>query len=354
MTQPTLQTFSLPSEGLSLPRDRHKLLSPRQGTFLYPVAPALPRWFDHTMSASLWDIGRQMGVPTVDLCLIDTGVMSEHPLIRRCFGMAVDVTGEGPQDDDGHGTLVALSWIARAAVPMRISSCKALGRHRGGEDELVAAIGLAAAGPFNTVNISIGLPRRRPCSASCRVCTAVRELAASGKLVFGAGGQRPGDIVCPATAVVDIGIVRVPEANQAAHVSAAPFLRGVANESSYDTRIVYDIATALFPHLMRAADFFSHGYYSSGLAAYDEIAREGDRPEAAQALLHTGWHYMWFEAAEALPFFVRAFEIGDSEVQESAGKAFSGILKIATSLNDEPLRQSVANTVEALHLPPKP
>ncbi len=42
------------------------------------------------------------------IAVLDTGVLREHPLLREAVREVVDFTGEGEEDQAGHGTMVAL------------------------------------------------------------------------------------------------------------------------------------------------------------------------------------------------------------------------------------------------------
>jgi len=52
--------------------------------------------------------------------ILDTGLLSHHPMLRGKIVNAVDFTGEGSEDLHGHGTVVAL--IALAMAPQQKSS----------------------------------------------------------------------------------------------------------------------------------------------------------------------------------------------------------------------------------------
>ena len=59
--------------------------------------------------------------------IVDTGLLSDHPDIRPRLIDAVDFTGEGVEDENGHGTKVGLLLLHQAPDALVIS-VKALGR----------------------------------------------------------------------------------------------------------------------------------------------------------------------------------------------------------------------------------
>src|SRR4051812_32759122 len=77
--------------------------------------------------------------------IIDTGMLLDHPWISRSLVESVDLTGEGPNDENGHGTCVTL--IALITAPeSEVVNIKALdARGRGTRDTLIAGLDWAMA-----------------------------------------------------------------------------------------------------------------------------------------------------------------------------------------------------------------
>ncbi len=65
--------------------------------------------FAETWPARWEDFRRPTGKVSERLfAILDTGLLSEHPLINGRVAEEVDFTGEGPEDGNGHGTAVAI------------------------------------------------------------------------------------------------------------------------------------------------------------------------------------------------------------------------------------------------------
>jgi subtilisin family serine protease len=144
----------------------------------------------------------------VVVVVIDTGLLSKHPVIRARLVDAVDFTGEGIEDENGHGSLVALLLLLQAPDASLIS-VKALrrdGKSRIG-DLLEALDWVRKDKRARAVNLSAGVVRCE-CTGQCSVCTAARKVVASGKTLLVAAGNLPGVTACPAKAsdaVITVG-----------------------------------------------------------------------------------------------------------------------------------------------------
>jgi subtilisin family serine protease len=147
---------------------------------------------------------RDMRGHGVQAIVVDTGVLSDHPLLRDNLKNAVDFTGEGPEDRNGHGTAVSLILL-KTAPDADLISVKCIGGSGEGDPKaLVEALEWVAqshAAPA-IANISAGIDRRKwilfPCDGDCDVCRATKALAASGVRIVVAAGNRPGRTLCPA------------------------------------------------------------------------------------------------------------------------------------------------------------
>jgi hypothetical protein len=73
------------------------------------------------------------------MAVLDTGLMLHHPQIERALDESVDFTGEGPEDLNGHGTLVALAMLRHSPSLYRFFNVKIMdAKRRGTEEDLVA------------------------------------------------------------------------------------------------------------------------------------------------------------------------------------------------------------------------
>src|SRR5436305_7026612 len=96
MTLPDIEVFGGDGGG---PGEYFARLRDSEGGFLKPLID------DPTVLAA-WQ-NRLTGLGTV-LAVLDTGVWLEHPTIAAALTDCVDFTGQGPNDEHGHGTAVAL------------------------------------------------------------------------------------------------------------------------------------------------------------------------------------------------------------------------------------------------------
>jgi subtilisin family serine protease len=131
------------------------------------------------------------------IAVVDTGVWHEHPWVHAALERSVDLTGEGEDDQNGHGTVVALIGLA-TAPRARLLSVKALNRRgRGTKARLVEAIEQACALGAMAANVSAGV-YQPDCRGDCDLCTAAKLANESGTLVLAAAGNRAGETACPA------------------------------------------------------------------------------------------------------------------------------------------------------------
>src|SRR5512144_1503809 len=142
-----------------------------------------------------WDIGR--GSPTIDIAVVDTGVDLDTPDLAGRIAPGYNAWTGGrtpPQDDNGHGTVVAGAaaattdnhvGIAGAAWTARIIPVKALDASGWGDDVHVSAgIQWAADHGAEIINLSLGDP-----SPSAALHAAVRYARSHGVLVVAAAGN---------------------------------------------------------------------------------------------------------------------------------------------------------------------
>lgn len=128
--------------------------------------------------------------------ILDTGVLSHHPLLRKRLLDSVDFTGEGPEDRNGHGTVVGLIFI-NSAPGSSILNVKVLDQDKEGmEEDLIEGMRWAQRRGADVVNMSVGITR--DCGGDCDICTEANRLARAGIIVTAAAGNE--GLCCPARA----------------------------------------------------------------------------------------------------------------------------------------------------------
>ena len=145
------------------------------------------------------------------VAVLDTGMMLDHPWIKPHVLKSKDFTGEGPEDRNGHGTLVTLLLIAGRApwVPFRLLNPKVLGSNaKGSEENMIKGIKWAVEEEVDLIHMSVGVPREKygmpECKGDCKLCCAAEAATRKGILVAAAAGNKPGQTCCPAK----VGLVR--------------------------------------------------------------------------------------------------------------------------------------------------
>ncbi len=149
------------------------------------------------------EMSRMAGsVPEFSMAVIDTGLMLEHPLLRDRVVASEDLTGEGPADLNGHGTVVALVLLLREPTAKLINVKTFDSSGRGSEEALARAIELAVEMGARSINISGGVYHKRwrvfECRADCAVCLAAEKAAVKGLWIAASAGDEPGRVNCPA------------------------------------------------------------------------------------------------------------------------------------------------------------
>ena len=169
-----------------------------------------------------WEEGPKEGeeLPEKFMAILDTGYMTGHPLLKGRVEDTVDFTGEGIEDQNGHGSVCALlSLRLTSRIPFnfkpRLLIVKVVDKDgRGSPEHLIEGLqwltqfknergieegGLAA-------NLSLGVYSRSwgvfRCRGDCKVCNAAIEAARQGITITAAAGNKPGVTACPARAGV--------------------------------------------------------------------------------------------------------------------------------------------------------
>jgi hypothetical protein len=169
--------------------------------------PAIPKQAEHDAEYerlfSLANPGRRMEDLAVRIAVIDTGVMRNHPLIAPYLVESVDFTGEGPEDFNGHGTIVSLLAIQDSPI-VKLMNVKAIDADgRGSPELLIKAIDWSAANGARIINISAGVYHKKwglfECEGDCKVCQAAERASKQhDSLVLAAAGNEHGKTYCPA------------------------------------------------------------------------------------------------------------------------------------------------------------
>lgn len=167
------------------------------------------------------------------VAIIDSGVITDHPLIAPVLRTALDLTGDGVEDEVGHGTFVALQFLGTSG-PTPLISIKVFG----GDDEIASngaelitqALQLAADNGARIVNVSAGVDLAcansrdpdapvwlTPCEKT-RMCEKVRDLAGD-LIVIAAVGNNPQTTGCPACCANALAVGAVNAAGEVANYS---------------------------------------------------------------------------------------------------------------------------------------
>jgi tetratricopeptide (TPR) repeat protein len=166
--------------------------------------------------------GLPADLPLRYVAVLDSGLVHDHPAIRPRIELADewDGTGEGTEDEIGHGTIVALRLLAltvsaqRQLFAIRFINVKVADRRGVGSPETLIA-GMRWLAEYASrhsdrrisANLSIGAYQRThlglvTCRGTCRVCTAAVELTSLGVEIYAAAGNTPRVTACPASAAV--------------------------------------------------------------------------------------------------------------------------------------------------------
>ncbi|MGB3681350.1 MAG: S8 family serine peptidase [Rubrobacteraceae bacterium] len=159
-------------------------------------------------------------LPEKFLAVVDTGYMTEHPLLQGTVEDTVDFTGEGIEDENGHGSICALlSLGVTSRIPLnftpRLLIVKVAGRDGKGSPENLIK-GFQWITQFKeerglekgdlVVSLSLGVYSKSwgtfSCQGNCGVCSAAIQAAGQGIPITAAAGNRPRMTACPAKAGV--------------------------------------------------------------------------------------------------------------------------------------------------------
>lgn len=149
----------------------------------------------------VWD--SQIDGQGIRIAIVDTGIDETHPDLDGRIFAVTDFTGEGPRDNNGHGTHVAsiaagngtasegrYRGIAPAA---EICAAKVLrGNGSGMMSDVMAGVEWAVEQRAQVINLSLG--SRGPCNGTDAISTACDAAVAAGHVVcVAAGNEGPGE-----------------------------------------------------------------------------------------------------------------------------------------------------------------
>jgi len=141
-------------------------------------------------------------------------MLHAHPNIAGRILAEVDFTGEGPDDRNGHGTIVSLLAMRGFTTPLSLLNVKVVGSSGRADPKLLLS-GMAwlrewianNPGPMLLINMSVGTIRRRlfgadGCDGSCEICRAAIALADTEAAYITIAAGNRGIMECPASAAL--------------------------------------------------------------------------------------------------------------------------------------------------------
>lgn len=175
-----------------------ELFDPATGDYFAPGSGRKP--------IVLGDPNKSGSGPRQLTAFLDTGVMMHHPWIRGRVQKRWNVISQNNrvEDGNGHGTLVALTFLQTVGqlvgsldgvsiMVVRVLDDNGIGT----EDDLKAGLRWAADNGATTINLSLSLYRPSGCAADCGLCDMVESLDRTGIGFFLAAGNEPHRVSCP-------------------------------------------------------------------------------------------------------------------------------------------------------------
>ena len=171
-----------------------ELYDERTNTFYYPYTPFMEmcnykQWIKHGYD------GRR-----IKWAILDTGFLYYHPLLKNNIKGGVDFTGEGLDDKNGHGTMCAL-LLVNYAQGIQLYNVKVMDENgRGCEDDLLSGLKWCEDNKINSINISLGIPRKEKCNdEKCQICKRIKMMVTKlNTKIYVSAGNEKNTIFCPA------------------------------------------------------------------------------------------------------------------------------------------------------------
>lgn len=168
---------------------------------------------------------------------IDSGVLVDHPMLKTAIIGSYDYTGEGPQDDIGHGTMTAILSVLSQPFDVKVVNIKVVGRSgRGQREDLVNALGSLPdiarelRDRFDDTQIEAHVRCGfyswrflvRECNGTCDVCEAAIFAAENGVPIQAAVGNIEGQTACPAMAKIKRDVPGIQILDEPGTIDFAP------------------------------------------------------------------------------------------------------------------------------------
>ena len=182
-----------------------------------PVHAYLEQSVPHIGVPRLWD--EQLTGESVRIAVVDTGIDASHPDFQGRIGNTVDLTGEGPDDGNGHGSHCASTAAGSGAASegryrgvapgATIYAAKVLTSDGNGMmSDVMAGIEWSVDQGVQIISLSLGGPG--PCDgtdALCQMCDAAVDAGLVLCVAGGNDGPSPGTIGTPGGAhrVITVG-----------------------------------------------------------------------------------------------------------------------------------------------------
>jgi tetratricopeptide (TPR) repeat protein len=188
------------------------LYDKQSGIYFEPVfvdMPALPRF----------DTAGEL----IRVAILDTGILHAHPSLKNIRVVDKDFTGEGAEDQNGHGTVMTLLYleVTRSLTNQEILNVKVLGKDGAGYvEDIEKGMQWAVDNGADILNMSLGVPK----SEYPELCALASRLnKEKGARIFAAAGNDPGVPMCPASAE---GVISVGADNRKAPMEPTVFAPG--------------------------------------------------------------------------------------------------------------------------------
>lgn len=187
------------------------LFDKNNGNYTIPLAIIPPEWQDYMNSIySEPDPKEKIQTTTnrvsetIKCAILDSGIMTHHPLIKdeKRIVEIKDFTGEGIEDESGHGTIVTLITLLTLPSDFNIEFYigKVLDKvGKGYEEEILNGFRWAAKKGVDYINFSAGIERDYKCDGTCDFCISLKKISEENRLIIiTAAGNKLEKYYCPA------------------------------------------------------------------------------------------------------------------------------------------------------------